>query len=192
MAPRGSSPSAVRAVASLLLGMVLALSATLVVTPTAGAASTILCKGYQGCRDAGMGNAGYAKNRSTMYWRMYAGHNCTNYAAYRMVRSGLPNVRPWEGSGNAHYWGYEMAGITDTTPRVGAIAWWRANTSGIAGSSGHIAYVEKVVSTDTIIVSQDSWGGDFSWARITRSGTSWPAGFKSRPVRHKVPTGRNG
>ena len=111
-----------------------------------------------------------------MYWRMYSGHNCTNYAAYMMVRSGLPNTRPWSGGGNATYWGTSMPRITDGTPRVGAVAWWKANT-GPAGSAGHVAYVEKVVSADQVIVSQDSWGGDFSWATITRGSGNWPSGF---------------
>ena len=132
--------------------------------------------GYKACRDAGMGNAGYASANDRMYWRMYAGHNCTNYAAYRMVRSGMPNERPWSGGGNATYWGTSMSHITDGTPRVGAVAWWRANT-GPAGSSGHVAYVEKVVSADEIIISQDSWGGDFSWAVVTRGSGNWPSGF---------------
>ena len=138
--------------------------------------SAYLCMGYQACRDAGMGNAGYAANNKTMYWRMYAGHNCTNYAAYRMVKSGLPNERPWSGGGNATYWGSSMSRITDGAPRVGAVAWWRANT-GPAGSSGHVAYVERVVSADEIVISQDSWNGDFSWAVVTRSSGNWPSGF---------------
>lgn len=138
--------------------------------------SAYLCMGYQACRDAGMGNAGYASNNRTMYWRMYSGHNCTNYAAYRMVRSGLPNERPWSGGGNATYWGGSMPRITDDTPRVGAVAWWKANT-GPAGSSGHVAYVERVVSADEIVISQDSWGGDFSWAVVTRGSGNWPSGF---------------
>lgn len=138
--------------------------------------SSYLCYGYADCRDKGMGNAGYAQNNDKMYWRMYSGHNCTNYAAYRMVRSGLPNTRPWSGGGNAMYWGTSMPRITDDVPRVGAVAWWKANT-GPAGSVGHVAYVEKVVSADEVIVSQDSWGGDFSWAVITRSSGNWPSGF---------------
>ncbi len=138
--------------------------------------SSYLCMGYQACRDAGMGNAGYASNNRTMYWRMYAGHNCTNYVAYRMVKSGLPNERPWSGGGNATYWGTSMPRITDDTPRVGAVAWWKANT-GPAGSSGHVAYVERVISADEIVISQDSWGGDFSWAVVTRSSGNWPSGF---------------
>ena len=69
------------------------------------ARSSYLCVGYQACSQAGMGAAGYAAANNKMYWRMYAGHNCTNYAAYRMVSSGLPNTRPWSGGGNATYWG---------------------------------------------------------------------------------------
>nr|WP_301539801.1 CHAP domain-containing protein [Nocardioides sp. zg-DK7169] len=107
---------------------------------------------------------------------MYAGHNCTNYVAYRLVKAGMPNVRPWSGSGNASNWGAAMSSITNTTPRVGAVAWWRANVPG-AGSSGHVAYVEQVVSPTEIVVSEDSWGGDFHWRRITKTGTGWPSGF---------------
>lgn len=142
----------------------------------ASATVTTLCTGYSACAKAGMTASGYAKVSDTMFWRMYAGHNCTNYAAYRMVQSGLPNVRPWEGGGNATYWGTSMASITDQTPAVGSVAWWKAGVYP-AGSAGHVAYVEKVVSEDEIIVSQDSWGGDFSWARVTRASKGWPSGF---------------
>ena len=137
---------------------------------------TTLCWGYKACSQQGMTASGYAQVSKTMYWRMYAGHNCTNYAAYRVVKSGLPNVRPWSGSGNAENWGLAMSHITDQTPTVGAIAWWKQNVWP-AGSAGHVAYVEKVVSPTEIIVSQDSWGGDFSWARITKDGKGWPNGF---------------
>jgi len=142
---------------------------------SASADNVRLCSGYTACANAGMSSSGYATARNTMYWRMYSGHNCTNYAAYRMVKSGLPNVRPWTGSGNATNWGVVMSRITNQTPTVGAVAWWKAYVSP-AGSAGHVAYVEKVISPTEIIVSQDSWGGDFSWARITK-GRGWPSGF---------------
>jgi surface antigen len=142
----------------------------------AAASSTLLCTGYTGCSRAGMGSAGYQSASGSMYWRMYSGHNCTNYAAYRMVASGLPNERPWSGGGNATYWGTSNAELTNGTPRVGSVAWWKAYASP-AGSAGHVAYVEQVISKDEIIVSQDSWGGDFSWARITRTSGNWPSGF---------------
>ena len=170
-------PRVLRALCGLLaLSVVACLGPVLTASPAA-ASVTILCKGYDGCKAQGMGHGGYKAASSSMYWRMYAGHNCTNYVAYRMVKSGLPNVRPWTGSGNAMYWGVSMPRITDAVPSVGAVAWWEANVKGASGSSGHVAYVERVVSADEIIVSQDSWGGDFSWARIVRTGGAWPSGF---------------
>ncbi len=138
--------------------------------------SAYLCTGYAACADAGYSHFGYRTAGSNMYWRMYAGHNCTNYAAYRMVRGGMPNERPWTGGGNASEWGLKKAGITDTVPTVGAIAWWRANAPG-TGSSGHVAYVEEVVSSTVIVISEDSWGGDFHWRTIRKADGRWPSGF---------------
>ncbi|MET0999834.1 MAG: CHAP domain-containing protein [Marmoricola sp.] len=159
-------------VSVVLLG---AVSVTTGAAP-AEASVTKLCSGYTACARSGMSNAGYASANRTMYWRMYSGHNCTNYVAYRMIRSGLSPSRPWTGSGNATNWGHAMSRITDSTPAVGAVAWWRAGVKP-AGSAGHVAYVEQVVSANEIIVSQDSWGGDFSWARVTRTSGGWPSGF---------------
>ena len=69
-----------------------------------------------------------------------------------------------------------MRRITDDRPMVGAVAWWKANVPG-AGSVGHVAYVEQVVSRRKIVISEDSWSGDFRWKTITRRGTGWPSGF---------------
>lgn len=162
---------------SAALGLLLGAGIGTVATAApASATVTTLCSGYTSCASKGMGDAGYAAASRTMYWRMYSGHNCTNYAAYRMVRAGLPNVRPWTGSGNATNWGSAMSRLTTSTPTVGAVAWWRAGVKP-AGSVGHVGYVEKVVSPDEILVSQDSWNGDFSWTRITRASSGWPSGF---------------
>ena len=138
--------------------------------------STYLCSGYAECQTAGYGNAGYRQASSTMYWRMFTGHNCTNYVAYRLIQTGMPDVRPWEGSGNASNWGSAMASITDQTPTVGSVAWYKPNVTP-AGSNGHVAYVEQVLSDTEIIVSEDYWGGDFHWRRVTRTGGGWPSGF---------------
>ena len=135
-----------------------------------------LCTGYVGCAEAGYSHAGYRTASNTMWWRMYTGHNCTNYAAYRMVKSGLPNERPWSGGGNASEWGLKKAGITDEVPMVGAVAWWRANAPG-TGSSGHVAYVEQVISSTVIVISEDSWSGDFHWRKIRKADGRWPSGF---------------
>ncbi|MBZ5733015.1 CHAP domain-containing protein [Nocardioides sp. TRM66260-LWL] len=161
-----------------MLTSALAFVGLVVVAPQAPsqAVNQFLCTGYDACARAGYSSAGYDTAGSTMYWQMYGGHNCTNYAAYRMVRSGMPNVRPWKGAGNGTNWGEAMADITDGVPRVGAVAWWRANTPG-AGKSGHVAYVEQVISPTEIIISEDMWGGDFHWRRISQDSGRWPAGF---------------
>jgi len=159
---------------ALALGAVL-FSLLPLLGPAQAITSGYLCTGYTPCKNAGYGNSGYAANNDKMYWRMFSGHNCTNYVAYRMVRAGLPNVRPWSGGGNATNWGTEMREITDQQPRVGAVAWWRANVPG-AGSAGHVAYVERVISPTQIIISEDSWGGDFHWRKLVK-GTGWPTGF---------------
>ncbi len=149
-----------------LLGMLLGL---LVTAAPATASSTILCKGFTACANAGYSNFGYAPtNYKKMWWRMYAGHNCTNYVAYRMVRAGMSATRPWSGSGDARNWGVVFGSRTNQTPTVGSVAWW---------SSNHVAYVQRVVDANTIIVSEDHYGGDFDWRRITRSGGGWPTGF---------------
>ncbi|MCW2792363.1 MAG: domain containing protein [Nocardioides sp.] len=168
MLPRARATSVGTLVAAVLLTL-------LWVTP-ARADYTALCTGYVDCRDAGFGNAGYQGANDRSWWRMYTGHNCTNYAAYRMVKAGLPNDRPWSGGGNAENWGLEMASITDDTPMVGAVAWWGENVRP-AGSSGHVAYVERVISSTEIWISEDSWGGDFHWRSVTKAGGGWPSGF---------------
>ena len=167
--PRARATSLGTLVAALLLSL-------LWVAPPARADYTALCTGYAGCREAGFGNSGYQAANDKSWWRMYTGHNCTNYAAYRMVRAGLPNDRPFSGSGNAENWGHQLSSITDGTPMVGAVAWWAANVRP-AGSSGHVAYVERVISGTEIWISEDSWGGDFHWRSVTKSGGSWPSGF---------------
>ena len=145
------------------------------VAPAEASIST-LCSGYSSCAAKGMGNAGYGSANRTSFWRMYSGHNCTNYAAYRMIKAGMPASRPWKGGGNATNWGSRMSRITNGVPRVGAVAWWKAGVRP-AGSAGHVAYVEKVISANEVVLSQDSWSGDFSWTRVTRSGGGWPSGF---------------
>ncbi len=142
----------------------------------AASGTSYLCTGYAGCRTAGYSDAGYGAVNSRMYWRMYSGHNCTNYAAYRMIQAGMSTDRPWDGSGMAYNWGYAMARITNDRPSVGAVAWWDRYEGGI-GSSGHVAYVERVVSANEIVISEDSWSGDFHWRTITRDSGRWPSGF---------------
>ena len=167
------------ALTSALLGTLLVLigspgaKLTVVVPQAAG---TYLCSGYTDCVKRGYSDYGYGAANSKMYWNMYSGHNCTNYVAYRMIKAGMPTTRPWVGGGNASEWGKFMSKITDQTPNVGAVAWWGRYSNG-SGSAGHVAYVEKVVSPTEIVISQDSWGGTFHWATLTKASGRWPTGF---------------
>lgn len=157
----------------LLSALVVLLAAVGLAGPARSSEWTVLCTGYDACAKAGYSNAGYKDHSSTSYWSQSTGHNCTNYVAYRIVTNGLPNKRPAQLSGNAYRWGSAFATQTDDAPAVGSVAWWGTAFS----STGHIAYVEKVVSANEILVSEDNWGGDFRWRSITRSGGLWPAGF---------------
>lgn len=163
--------SIARASAVLAIALLFGAGLAVVDAPPASAAAATLCKGYEGCADFGMTSHGYAAANKNMYWRMYGGHNCTNYAAYMMVKAGLANVRPWtNATGNASGWGVGMKSKTNSTPGIGSIAWWKAGT-------GHVAYVEAVLSPTEIIVSEDSWGGDFYWRIINKASGGWPNGF---------------
>ncbi|MEG9224448.1 S-layer homology domain-containing protein [Aeromicrobium sp. Sec7.5] len=155
----------------------LALLGVLMVAAPASARLTTLCTGYVGCAQAGYTDHGYSAVSSTMYWQQYGGHNCTNYVAYRMITTNkMSPTKPWVGRGNAHTWGHYNAAITDGVPAVGAVAWWDSN-AGLGGVSGHVSYVERVVSANEIWVSDDSASGDFHWRKITRDGSGWPSGF---------------
>lgn len=151
--------------------LVLFCAALLTPVRAADASSSLLCTGYAACSDKGYSHFGYSSKQGKSYWRMYTGTNCTNYVAYRLVTTnGMPNVRPKDGVGNAQDWGTAMSSITDSKPAVGSVAWW--------GRTGHhVAYVEKVVSSSEIWVSESNWSGAFDWRKITKSGSGWPDGF---------------
>ena len=123
---------------------------------------------------AGMGNAGYAQAAEPCTGGCTPGTTAPTTPPTGWSRADAEHS-PLGGGGNATYWGTYMSSITDQTPRgFGRLV----EGGGLpAGSAGHVAYVEKVVSPDEIIVSQDFWGGDFSWARITKDSKGWPSGF---------------
>jgi len=158
---RSTVPATLIAVLAMLVGL-------LITAPSAEASSTILCHGFSGCKQAGLKRFGYSKKYTTSWWRMFAGHNCTNYVAYRMIRNGMSSTRPWSGSGDARNWGNVFASRTNQSPLVGSVAWWSTN---------HVAYVQQVIDANTIVISEDHWGGDFDWRKIVRSGGGWPTGF---------------
>jgi surface antigen len=147
--------------------------------PASAVTGTRLCHGYDDCRSRGYSDHGYQANGGGSYWNMFTGHNCTNYVAFRLVQGGMSNLRPAADAGqsnarlSAYLWGLVYASKTDSSAKVGSVAWWG---SGSAGSIGHVAYVERV-DGDGITVSEDSSSGnDFDWKKITRA-QGWPTGF---------------
>jgi surface antigen len=183
MRPPGRIFKAVPLPRTLFVMFVLAGLLALPASATAG--SSLLCQGYDSCSSKGKSHYGYKEKRWTSYWTQATGNNCTNYAAFRFVTrkyDRMSNTKPWSGSGNALTWGTYNASRTNSTPRVGAVAWW-SGTAGL-GRYGHVAYVERVISSSEIWISDSSWGGSdggsgFTWKKLTKSGSgwAWPSGF---------------
>lgn len=116
------------------------------------------------------------------FWRATAGHNCTNYVAYRLTHNGRMTSIP-EGTESAWKWGSTAVaqGIpVDNVPKVGDVAWWSATANAGSGTGGHVAYVERVYSDGSIRVSEDNYGGTFDWRKLTK-GTAWPTKFIRYP-----------
>ena len=76
---------------------------------------------------AGYSNFGYESVYTHLYWGQDSGHNCTNYVAYRFSAAGVGKPA-WIGIGDAEMWGIWAGSITNSTPGVGAIAWWGASS----------------------------------------------------------------
>ena len=107
---------------------------------------------------------------------MFTGHNCTNYVAYRLVQSGHAGRPAMGGQRQRLELGRGDGQHHRPVPTVGSVAWYKPHVTP-AGANGHVAYVEQVISDTEIIVSEDYWGGDFYWRRITKAGGGWPSGF---------------
>jgi surface antigen len=144
----------------------------------ARADNALLCAGYSSCSLPGLTTHGYQNAADQSWWSMYAGINCTNYAAY--VESQIYGV-PTPGLllGDADQWSARAAeaGIpVDETPTVGSVAAWGADANGMGGY-GHVAVVEAIgPGGDYVDVSQSGMGtanDGYTWERVYRDGSSW-------------------
>ncbi len=150
-----------------LVGLVcLFVMAGLTATTTSAQAFTVICTGKTKSEVATCDLSGYADVMHQMHWRMYAGHNCTNYAAWRMKKAGVPepkilmgNARDWHT--NAKKLGY----LVDNRPAVGSIAQW-------SKAASHVAYVEQVGS-GFLILSEDSYTSKTYRRYKVLTGASW-------------------
>ncbi|MBC9225747.1 CHAP domain-containing protein [Aeromicrobium sp. 636] len=150
-----------------LVGLVcLFVMAGLTATASSAQAFALICSAKTKAQVAACDTSGYAEVMHQMHWRMYAGHNCTNYAAYRMKRNGVPepkilmgNARDWHT--NAKKLGY----VVDNRPAVGAIAQW-------SKAASHVAYVEEV-GPKHLILSEDSYTSKVYRRYKVSTGDSW-------------------
>jgi len=133
--------------------LVLGLAGTLVagvlsLTPSAAHAETTLCSG-KSFDETMKCDPGWAVNMMFMHWRMYRGHNCTNYVAWRLTRDGVEE--PDYLLGNARSWAdrAERHGVpVNSTPQVGAVGTWSGRN--------HVVYIEQV-GPSWLLITEDSW-----------------------------------
>jgi surface antigen len=168
---------------------VVALLTTLWAAPAQALTINVLCTGFTGCLTIGYTDGGYGGVYLQSFWSMTAGHNCTNYVAYRLSH-GRVVARP-PGTNSALTWGPAAvaAGVpVDDVPTVGSVAWWDAGVAGASATSGHVAYVEAVLP-GVVLVSEDNLNGDFRWRLMTRLDGTWPSGFIHYPESDGSPAG---
>jgi len=115
-------------------------------------------------------------------WAFYRGQ-CTSWVAYRLTeRSGVAFSNSYGGPGrwgNAVNWGPRARKLkikVSETPTVGSIAWYGATK---AAPHGHVAYVEKVRSPTSIVMSEMNYDSDNGfWVHtITWATGDWPTSF---------------
>lgn len=179
-----------------------ALASMLLAAPTTATAATPdvtqLCTGFADCRAKSYSSSGYEPVFTSRFWDQNGGHNCTNYVAYRLTH-GRKTARP-PGTGTASTWrdaaktaGATIISVTDRAKvRKGDVAWWPTGSFG--SDSGHVAVVEKVASSGTLVtVSDDNAGGDFGWRVFQHTGrkdTTYPKAFIRFKTSDGSPLGR--
>lgn len=114
----------------------------------------------------------YKGESGTDPWGFYMGY-CTSFAAWRMNRNaGMGSFTNRMDGGHfsdAGNWGANARKLgipVDTTPAVGAIAWWGYGT---VSTLGHVGYVEAVNADGTIIVEDYNYTVRRGYTRRTIS-----------------------
>ncbi|AGP30980.1 N-acetylmuramoyl-L-alanine amidase [Corynebacterium terpenotabidum Y-11] len=155
----------------------LAVVLSVVAAPTASAGVTNLCRGQNDYTCLSF--SGYSANTGTWADTRYPGapnnHNCTRYVAYRLAASGVPDQGTW---GNAGEWLDRAPGTKNSTPTVGAVAYWSPSwTSSHWGHSyGHVGVVEAVHSDGSVEVTWDSYSDGLA-VRQRLSGADLPTNY---------------
>jgi surface antigen len=126
-------------------------------------------------------------------WDFYQGQ-CTSWVAYRLNElNGVAFNDHYGGQhwGNATDWDTAASALgipVNGTPGVGSVAWY-AGRSG--DEEGHVAYVEEVISSTEVVISEMNYDFDNGFRVRTITTTSgWPTAFihiKDRTVKKEEP-----
>jgi surface antigen len=115
-------------------------------------------------------------------WAFYRGQ-CTSWVAYRLnLLNKIAFTNSYGGRGrwgDAVNWGPRARKLKITvngTPAAGAVAWYGPTK---AAPDGHVAYVEKVNSATSFVMSELNYDSDNGfWVHtITKATGDWPTGF---------------
>lgn len=114
-------------------------------------------------------------------WAFYQGQ-CTSWVAYRVSagdKIAFTNSYGGKGSwGNAVHWAAQARKLkikVNSRPTVGAIAWYGSTKS---APHGHVAYVEKVSSRTSIVISEMNYDADNGfWVHTVTVKGDWPSAF---------------
>lgn len=141
-------------------------------------APKLACKGFANCEKMGWSTRGYRAVYKKQFWGAVAGHNCTNYVAYRLTHNGRMTDRAAK-IGSASEWGVTLpkAGVAKLhkKPKVGDVAWWSHRKGSVRKS--HVAYVERVYKDGSVLVSEDNYKGTFYYTRYYKGHKLFPSSF---------------
>jgi surface antigen len=131
----------------------------------------------------------YARYTGPDRWSFYQG-NCTSWDAYRINQlNGMPQGQNY--TANSRFWNYYRGqhwghavnwgtaarhlGIpVNGTPARGAVAWYPYGH----GAYGHVAYVEQVNSSTSVVISEMNFDGRYGFrVRTITTAGGWPTGF---------------
>lgn len=163
-----SSTAGPRRLGALVVALILSVTGV-VVGSSVAEAQTSICTAWTVADVAACDTSGYAAEMHTMHWGMYAGHNCTNYVAYRLGENGVK--QPSYRLGNADTWAPRAKAngvLVDSRPAVGAVGAWPGRR--------HVLYVEEV-GNGYLIVSEDAWGGSYRKLKVYPGDNSYPTQF---------------
>ena len=114
-------------------------------------------------------------------WAFYQGQ-CTSWVAFEVNhKDGIAFTNSYGGKGrwgNAVDWATRARALkltVNTTPAVGSIAWYDSTK---AAPDGHVAFVEKVNSPTSIVISEMNYDGDNGfWVHTITVKGDWPSAF---------------